>query len=717
MSVSLPMNQPRRWASTVAKAASVAMTLMGGLVLIGWALGIVALVELFPALTAMNPITALLFILLGVGLSQIAWKKPSAAEGKDAARWVLGSIVALMGVLRLVDYAGLLHLHIDQLLFASRVNALETYPQNEIAPNSAVGFVLCGLALSFSDFETRRRFRPAQVSVLVAGVIALFALVGYTYRVLYFYRFGGALPMSLDSAVEFALFCIGFLAARPDRGLMGVITSGTTGGAVARRLLPMAICIPWILGAVLLYGEHSGYYRQELALAIFAALSIVIFAGLIWWNAQLLYLVDMERERADRRMAVQHRATRVLADASGLVEGVEQVLRAICETLGWQVGVLWLRHPGEERLRWAGAWSAPGALVEEFVESGRELSFGRGEAFPGQVWERDRPVWVTQAAWLGEPRRGESAARAGLRSAIGFPVRAGELPGIMEFFATAEETPDPALLEILGGIGSQAGLFIERARAEEQLRRATANLERSNADLQQFAYVASHDLIEPLRMVTSYLQLVTERYDGALDDQGREFIHFAVDGAQRMRALIHDLLDYSRVEVRGASLEAIESEEAFGAALSNLKIAIEESGAEVSHKALPRVCGDNAQLTRVFQNLIGNGLKFRGAERPRIEAGASRSDAHWVFFVRDNGIGIDPKEFERIFVIFQRLHTRREYPGTGMGLAICKRIVERHGGRMWVESTPGKGSTFFFSLRATNEPAPEAPQHPRTSIG
>ena len=552
------MSKPRRWAGIVARAASVAVTLMGCLVLLGWSLGIVALVELFPALTAMNPVTALLFILLGAGLLRLAWKKTVAPEGKDMVGRLLGGVVVLMGVLRLVDYAGVLPLHIDQLLFASRVNALEIYPQNEIAPNSAAGFVLCGLALSFSGFETRRRFRPAQVSVLIAAVIALFALVGYTYRVLYFYRFGASLPMSLDTAVAFALFCTGFLTARPDRGLMGVITSGTTGGAVARRLLPMAICIPWLLGAVLLYGEHAGYYRQEFALAIFAALSIVIFAGLIWWNARLLYVVDMERGRAERRMAAQHRATRC---------------------------------------------------------------------------------------------------------------------------------------------------------AEEQLRRATANLQRSNADLQQFAYVASHDLSEPLRMVTSYLQLLTERHGAALDDQGRGFVRFAVDGAQRMRTLIQGLLEYSRVEVRGASLEPIEAEDVFSAAISNLKVAIEESGAEVSHKTLPRVFGDGAQLTRVFQNLIGNGLKFHGTEQPRIEVGASQRDAHWVFFVRDNGIGINPKEFERIFVIFQRLHTRREYPGTGMGLAICKRIVERHGGHIWVESTPAKGSTFFFSLPATNEPALEASRH------
>jgi signal transduction histidine kinase len=689
---------------------------MGGVVLLGWTFGIVSLVRLLPALTAMNPVTAALFMLMGAALWCVSMRPPGHSRSKPYTASVLGAVVAVLGILRLLDYAGGMHLHIDQLLFPNEVNALEIYPQNEMAPNTATAFVFCGLALCLADFETRRGFRPAQISVLLAGGIALFALVGYSYRVLSFYRFGSALPMALDTAVAFALFCAGFLAARPDRGLMRVVTSATTGGSVARRLLPMAICIPWLLGAVLLFGEHRGYFQQEFALAIFAALSIVIFVALIWWNAELLFLVDVERVRTERRVAVQHQTDRVLADSPGLAEGLSRILRAICETLGWEAGLCWLTCPDEHVLRCAGVWSASEAALRIFIEANRKLRFGSGEGFPGRVWQQGLPLWVPDVAQDTCFLRATQASQAGVRTAMGLPLRAGrEVVGVVEFFTAQRQAPDEMLLEMLAGIGSQTGLFIERTRAEEQLRRASANLERSNADLQQFAYVASHDLVEPLRMVTSYLQLLSEHLKDKLDDQARLFIGFAIDGAQRMRTLISELLDYSRVELRGASLGPTQAEAVFRAALSNLKVAIEESDARVSHDPLPQVRGDTAQLTRLFQNLIGNALKFHGAAPPRVHVGAYPRDGHWIFFVRDNGIGINPKESERIFVIFQRLHTRKEYPGSGMGLAICKRIVERHGGKIWVESTPGKGATFFFALPANGQPEENASSKPLAS--
>ena len=366
---------------------------------------------------------------------------------------------------------------------------------------------------------------------LVVGFIALLALLGYSYGVLPLYQVHAAMPMALTTAIGLALFSIGFLAAKPDRGLMSVLTSETTGGSLARRLLGLAIIIPWILGALLLAGEKRGHYGGEFGLAIFAALSIVIFTLLIWWNAKLLHYADIKREQA-----------------------------------------------------------------------------------------------------------------------------------------------------------------------EEQLRDASANLERSNAELQQFASLASHDLSEPLRMVISYMQLLSSRYASKLDKQGQEFISFAVDGALRMQALIKDLLAYSRLGTRARPFEPVEMEDVLKSALSNLKVAIEETGAVVTHEPLPRVWGDPVRLTQIFQNLIGNAVKFHGTEPPRIQVRANRTEVEWRICVRDNGIGIDPKFFDRIFVIFQRLHTRQEYSGTGMGLAICKKIIEYHGGRIWVESAPGKGSTFCFTL-------------------
>jgi PAS domain S-box-containing protein len=244
----------------------------------------------------------------------------------------------------------------------------------------------------------------------------------------------------------------------------------------------------------------------------------------------------------------------------------------------------------------------------------------------------------------------------------------------------------------------------ERKKAEEHLVKTVGELKRSNDELQQFAYVSSHDLQEPLRMVSSYTQLLAKRYQGRLDSDADEFITFAVDGCNRMQGLIQDLLSYSRAGTNGKKLREVSSGNALQKALANLHITIEQSGGVVSHDALPAITTDETQLTLIFQNLVGNAIKYRSAEAPRVHVSATRhAGKEWIFSVRDNGLGIDPQYFERIFILFQRLHGRDEFEGTGIGLAICKKIVERLGGRIWVESQPEKGSTFYFALPETEE--------------
>ncbi len=241
----------------------------------------------------------------------------------------------------------------------------------------------------------------------------------------------------------------------------------------------------------------------------------------------------------------------------------------------------------------------------------------------------------------------------------------------------------------------------ERKQAELEMKRKSALLESSNTELRQFAYVASHDLQEPLRMVASYLQLLEWRYAGALDDDARTYIGFAVDGAKRMSTLIRDILQYSRIETHGEPLANTDSGQAIRNALANLQSLATEVEAVVTFDDLPSVRADAPQLAQLFQNLVGNALKYHAPDRnPEIHIRAERSKGTVTFQVRDNGIGIERQYFERIFKAFKRLHGKEEFDGTGIGLAICKKIVERHGGRIWVESEPGKGSTFYFTLPA-----------------
>jgi PAS domain S-box-containing protein len=258
---------------------------------------------------------------------------------------------------------------------------------------------------------------------------------------------------------------------------------------------------------------------------------------------------------------------------------------------------------------------------------------------------------------------------------------------------------------IVDAEGEQLGAVVamlditSRRTAERELAAKAAELERSNAELERFAYVASHDLQEPLRMVSSYTQLLARRYTGRLDDNADEFIRYAVNGATRMQRLINDLLVYSRVSSRARQATPTDSGRAVATALSNLSRAIEDTGAEVDVGPLPEVLVDGSQLVQVFQNLIGNAIKFHSpGNRPIIRIGALRQNGMWQISVHDNGLGIDPAYFDRIFILFQRLHTRDTYSGTGIGLAICKKIVERHGGRIWVDSAEGRGATFTFTL-------------------
>jgi PAS domain S-box-containing protein len=337
----------------------------------------------------------------------------------------------------------------------------------------------------------------------------------------------------------------------------------------------------------------------------------------------------------------------------------------------------------------------PEGLVVSWNEGAERIKGYRAEEIIGQPFSRFYPAEDIQN---GKPAMELARAReSGTFEDEGWRVRKDGTRFLAKVVITALRDENGRLR----GFGKITRDITELKESEEHLGKTMAELKRSNDELEQFAYVASHDLQEPLRMVASYTQLLAQRYKGRLDSDADEFIAYAVDGCNRMQGLIQDLLSYSRAGSSKKAMHRTSCEDALALAVKNLQATIEASNAIVDHDPLPAINTDGAQLIQVFQNLIANAIKYRGAEVPHIHISATRkAGKEWIFSVRDNGMGIEPQYFDRIFVLFQRLHGQKEYQGTGIGLAMCKKIVDRLGGRIWVESELTKGSTFYFALPA-----------------
>lgn len=308
----------------------------------------------------------------------------------------------------------------------------------------------------------------------------------------------------------------------------------------------------------------------------------------------------------------------------------------------------------------------------------------------GQMMDEENHLWATRKADLEKSAR-QTKMVILFGNIVAFLLLASAAWLIWSEFARRRRAEDEVRL-----LNQQLEVKVRERTAA--LASRTKDLERSNGELEQFAYVASHDLQEPLRMVASFTQLLAKRYGDKLDESAHDFITYAVDGATRMQTLITDLLAFSRVGTQAKPLEPTECDAVLDRVLASLKLAIHESEAVIQRDPLPQVMADPVQLGQLFQNLLSNAMKFRGQAQPRIYLSARKDGDSWTFSIRDNGIGISPDHTDRIFVIFQRLHTKVEYPGTGIGLAISKKIVERHGGRIWVEAAPGGGSVFYFTI-------------------
>jgi PAS domain S-box-containing protein len=833
----------------VAWLAIVTVLAISFLDLVGWMLDIAPLKSIKPEWNPMKVITAVCLALSALGLALLQ-KGPSGIL-KRMVLQVPGILVGLVGLLTLVFYAVAMITGQAPDLGGVPVLNLFLGPATRMALLTAILFLLVGGVLVLLATGHRRAADIAHALMLPGSVASYLVPISYLLGVQPLHEWM-RVPMALNTGVAFCALGVAIFCVRPDTWLMEVLAGDHAGGAMARRLLPVLLLIPLVIGWLRLYGERAGAFESEVGVALVAVAYTVCLMGLVWLSARSVNRTDERRRAAER--AVQESAQRYRSLFSGMTEGFA-LHEILCDGKGEPCDYRFLEiNPAFERLTGLKREDVEGKVVSQVLPNndpiwvhkygevaltGQSVHFEHYSAplkrhyevfayrpAPRQfavlfmdITERKRAEEALREAKehleirvmertaelqranralreeIAERRRAEEGVKTERQRLYGvletlpayvvllsadyhvpfanrfFRERFGESHGrrcfeylfhrtepceICESY-TVMKTAAPHHWEWTGPDGRHYDIFddpftdtdgsalilemgidiTERKRAEVELRRhqehleelvkertaevenrnaqlaaevaerrraeaalttAAAELARSNKDLEQFAYVASHDLQEPLRMVTGFVELLEKECQGALTADACTYISHAVDGARRMRTLIDDLLTFSRVTTRGGQVEATRSEEVLEEALAALHLAIQEAGATVTHGALPTVRADATQLAQVFQNLVGNAVKFHGAEPPRVHVEARREGEHWLFSVRDNGIGIAAEFRDRIFLIFQRLHTRREYPGTGIGLALCKKIVERHGGRLWVESEPGRGSTFFFTL-------------------
>jgi PAS domain S-box-containing protein len=640
-------------------AAAVGVSVLGG-----WILGISRLLDFYKSAPEAKFNAGLCLILCGLSLWLHCRAQPTKGQSRTAV--ALAAAVVAIAALTLMEVVTGWDLGIDNLIVHEPAGALGALAPGRMAPSAAAVFLFYGAALLVIDTRSRRGFPLASAPALIGALGSLFVGSGYLYGVEFFSGFGTYAQVAPPIVLGQLLLAFGVLAARSDVGITAVLVRPGLGGRNARRLCPLVLALPLGIGVAQVLTVRAGWASDAFTEAL-ATATIAVVTGAFVLSASR---VTEEQEAAG---AVAREELRESDERhSRLFESMEQgVVYQMSD------GTVVSANPAAERILGITLDQMKGRVLTDPLsrcvrDDGSDLT---GEEHPAILALRSRrPI-------------------LGMKMGVFHPVENQYRWVLVD--AVPDFHPGDASPFHCYTIFSD---ITERKRAEDKLSDALAELERSNRDLAQFASIASHELQEPLRMVGIYTQLLAKRYEGQLDEKAQKYVAYAVDGAIRMQRLVNDLLTYAHVNTHGDPIVPTDAGRVLGQVIGDLAAAIEESGAVITHEELPLVRAEASQLWQVFQNLLANALKFRSEEVPRVHVSVRDEGRDWVFAVRDNGIGIDRQFADKIFEVFQRLHTRPENLGTGIGLAVCRRIVERHGGRIWFESEPGQGSTFFFTV-------------------
>ncbi|HEX3014488.1 MAG TPA: ATP-binding protein, partial [Methanobacterium sp.] len=588
-----------------------------------------------------------------VGISIILLKGRNNSQNKKIVQ-ILSFIIIIIAILTILDYT------ISYMVgsgFIQYIVGIQNITKYRIPLVTSISLLLTGIALLTIDNNPYKKFDISHILMGIVGLLFYLIIIGFIYQSS-ITDFPNTTAPSVYGAIMFMLIVLSIIFSRPDKGIIEILISERVSGAFGRTLIPAIILLPLIIGGIRILGENAGLYDTNFGVAIMAFSTTVILFLIILGSIKSLDHVDVLRLKAEAN----------LRKSAAEIEDLYN--NAPCGYHSLDKNGDFIRVNNTE-LFWLG-YSREEVIGKNFADL---ISKNSQKLFESNYNKFIKKGYVNDLEF-------EMIRKDGTI-----------LPIILN--ATVVKDPEGNF------ISSRSTLFdiTELKQSEKTRERLIKELERSNEDLKSFAYVASHDLQEPLRTISSYAQLLRRRYEDKLDKDADDFINYMINGANRMQNLIKGLLEYSHVDTQSNPFKEFESADALKNALDNLKNSIEESNAEISYNQLPMIFGDFNQISRVFQNLIGNAIKYRkNNEIPKINVKTKKEEGSYIFSIRDNSIGMKKEDTCKIFEKFKRLHGVSEYSGSGIGLAVVKRIIERHGGQIWVESELGKGSTFYFTI-------------------